>query len=324
MVLKNQIKRILTGLTIPQEYICLNSKELQFPLSVFLSIENEKLKLEVTKSHLFLGYKPLILAVPFKVNDEGYQVVKNQDQISLRLENVEGIKPVILARLVLKKNGEKILGDEAIVVYEGVHGEHAYLNPLHQWVNQLREKWRIQTPNNVGLPGNLIEQVRIAYSVPRTISVITISDGTLMNMFPTDLHGPVGEKIYVGSLRQGGLANEQVEKYRQLVISEVEPSFYKQTYALGKNHMKGLQRENEFPLHSMRSKTLRFPLPFGVTSYRELKKIDSFDDGIHRIHLYEIIYREMTQNGKSFLTHIHQYYAQWRVDQGLPTPMLLR
>ena len=126
MVLKNQIKRILTGLTIPQEYICLNSKELQFPLSVFLSIEKGKLKLDVTKSHLFLGYKPLILAVPFKVNDQGYQVVKNQKQISLRLENVEPVKPTILARLVLKKIGEKFLGEEAIIFYEGVHGEHAY------------------------------------------------------------------------------------------------------------------------------------------------------------------------------------------------------
>ena len=145
-----------------------------------------------------------------------------------------------------------------------------------------------------------------------------------MNMFPTDLHGPAGEKIYVGSLRQGGLANQQVEKYRRLVISEVEPSFYKQAYAFGKNHMKGLQKENEFPLHSMRSKTLQFPLPLGVISYCELKKIDSFDDGIHRIHVYEVIHRQMVQNEKPFLTHIHQYYAQWRVDHGLPTPMLLR
>jgi len=145
-----------------------------------------------------------------------------------------------------------------------------------------------------------------------------------MNMFPTDLHGPIGEKFYAGSLRLGGLANDQVEKYKQIVISEVEPSFYKHAYALGKNHMKELQKESEFPLHLTRSKSLNFLLPAAVVSNRELKRINSLDVGIHRIHLYEIILRDILQENQSSLTHIHQYYAQWRLDHGLSTPMLLR
>jgi len=322
MTLKNQIRRILTGLTIPQEYVCLDSQELQSPLSVFLSFENRKL--DVTASHLFLGYKPLILALPFKVNDKNYQVLKNENQIALDFENPEPIMPTDLARLVLRKINEKVLDDDAVLFYEGTYGEHSFLNSIHQKINQQREKWRKQTPNNVGLPGNLIEQVRIAYSVLRMISIISVSDGYLINLFPTDLHGPIANNFYAGSLRLGGLANDQIEKYGKIVISEVEPSFYKLAYALGKNHMKELQKESEFPLHLMRSKSFNFPLPATVVSYRELKRIDSFDVGIHRIHLYEIIYRDILQENESSLTHIHQYYAQWRLDHELSTPMLLR
>jgi len=138
------------------------------------------------------------------------------------------------------------------------------------------------------------------------------------------LHGPVGEKFYIGSLRVGGRANDQIEKYRKIVISEVEPSFYKQTYLLGKNHMQNLRQESEFALYQTRSKTFNFPLPSAVVSYRELKRIDSIDVGIHRVHLYETIHREILQQEISQLTHIHQFYAQWRLDNGLPTPTLLR
>jgi flavin reductase (DIM6/NTAB) family NADH-FMN oxidoreductase RutF len=321
-MLRNQIKKFLTGLTIPQEYVCLNSKELQYPLSVFLSVD--KGKLDVTASHLFLGYKPLILALPFKVNDQSYQVVKNLNQLSLDFENPEAIKPTRLAQLVLKRIGEKVFEKDGILFYEGTLGEHRFMYFIHQWTAQQREKFRKQNSNNVGLPGNLVEQVRIAYSVPRRISIVTVSDGNLMNMFPTDLHGPVGEKFYAGSLRLGGLANDQIEKSKRIVISEVEPSFYKHAYSFGKNHMRELQKESEFPLHSIRSRNFNFPLPVAVTSYRELKRIDSFDVGIHRVHLYEVIHQQTIQDNKPSLTHIHQYYAQWRLDHGLETNMLLR
>jgi flavin reductase (DIM6/NTAB) family NADH-FMN oxidoreductase RutF len=225
---------------------------------------------------------------------------------------------------VLKQIARKVLGEEVVMFYEGIHGEHLFLNGIHQWVNRQRGKWRPQSPNNVGLPGNLIEQVRIAYSVPRLISIITVRDGTTMNMFPTDLHGALGEKFYAGSLRLGGSANAQIDKYNQVAISEVEPSFYKQAYLLGKNHMRELQSESGFPLARTRTKHLNFPLPAAAVSYRELKKIDSLDIGIHRIHLYEIIHRQVLLQDKPFLSHIHQYYAQWRLDRNLPTPMLLR
>ncbi len=231
---------------------------------------------------------------------------------------------LVVAQLLLMKIEEKVLDEDAVLFYDGTHGEHVFLSSIHQKINQQHEKWRKQNPNNVDLPGNLVEQVRIAYSAPRRISIITVSDGNLMNMFPTDLHGAVGEKFYAGSLRLGGLANHQIEKYEQIVISEVEPSFYKQAYSLGKNHMRELQKESEFSHHPMRSKKFNFPLPIAVTSYREMKRIDSFDAGIHRIHLYEVIHRQVIQEDNASLTHIHQYYAQWRLDHGLFTSMLLR
>lgn len=310
----------MTGLTIPQEYICVGLNAFQSPMSVFVEVEDLKFLLDVTASHLFLGYRPLIIGLPFSMDDKNFEIVKDQIQVTLAFKNEENL----LAKLSLVKIGEKILDKEVVLFYEGEYGIHSFLNSIHQWVNKQRERWRQQVPNNINLPGNLLEQVRIAYGVPRVISMITVSDGILMNMFPTDLHGSVGERFYASSLRKGGLANEQIEKCSRVVISEVDVSFYKQAYSLGKNHMQELNEESRFQLHDEKSKSFNFRLPKNVIRYQELKRIDSFDHGIHRIHLYEVIHRQVIEEGKSTLAHIHQYYAQWRFDHDIQTQMFLR
>ena len=88
--------------------------------------------------------------------------------------------------------------------------------------------------------------------------------------------------------------------------------------------MQELNEENRFPLHDEKSISFNFRLPKNVIRYQELTRIDSFDHGIHRIHLYEVIHRQVIEESKSTLAHIHQYYAQWRFDHGIQTQMFLR
>lgn len=320
MIFRANLKKLLTGLTIPQEYICVGLETLRSQLSVILEISGRKFSQDVTTSHLFLGYKPLIMGLIFNVDDRIFETVRKENKVTLRFLNHEKE----ISRLSLLKITERDLDDKAVLIFEGEHGVHSFLNPIHQLVNLQRERWKKRAANNVSLPGNLLDQVRIAYSIPRVISIITTSDGALINMFPTDLHGPIGKKFYAGSLRRGGLANEQVEKYKQIVISEVDVTFYNEAYSLGKNHMQHLTTENRFPLHNGKSKVLSFALPKNVIRYRELKQINFFDHGIHRIHLYEVINEQTLVKDKPTLAHIHQYYAQWRVNQGIETQMLLR
>lgn len=332
--LKSQLKKLVTGLTVPQEYCCLELENFQHPLSVFLTLRNQDFRMEVTQSHLFLGYKPLIIGLPFAINGQDYKTIKEQPQICLSFGQVKfetnagwhdfPTNQTSVARLVLRKVGEKTMNEQAVLLYEGDYGAHSFLNSIKQFVNRQRGKLQKQLPNNINLPGNLLDRVRIAYAVPRVISIITVSDGSLINMFPTDLHGPVGDEGYISSLRIGGMANDQVEKYKRIVISEVEASSYKETYALGKNHMAMLQEEKRFSLHQERSEVFIFPLPGSVVRYRELKQIDSSDHGIHRIHLYEVVHRKVMRQNITTLGHIHQYYAQWRQDHSIPTNILFR
>lgn len=296
---------------------------------MFLSASHSS-SIEVTNCHLFLGYKPLIIAISLATTSKEYEVVKDHEQIQLTFKTNEsfpnflGTNPTAIARLDLKRFEKKTLGDYVIQFYEGRHGQHSFLNSINQFVNRQRHNRRKASASNINLDGNLYDQVRIAYSVPRIISVITVSEDELVNMFPTDLHGTVGKKFYVSSLRIGGHANDQVEKLKRAVISQVAASAYKQVYLLGKNHMQDLRQSTNFSIDNERSEVYNFVLPEGVTQYSELKRIDSFDHGIHRIHLYEVVNSRRLREDSSTLAHIHQYYAQWRTDRQLPTQMLLR
>jgi len=331
---KDQLKKILTGLTVPQEYCCLELENLEGGLRVFLTLKNQHFLAEVSQSHLFLGYKPLVIGLSFTMNSAGHKKLETENDVCLNF--VYGTFELnttwmgfptdkrVVARLTLRKIHKKIVDDHVVMFYEGTFGRHEFLNPIHQFINHQNEKFKRRPADNVGLPGNLQDQVRIAYAIPRSIAVITISDGLLLNMFPTDLHGPVGDEVYVGSLRIGGKANEQVERYKKLVVSEVETTFYKKAYKLGKNHMSTLSGKDRFSVYHERSEIFNIPLPDAVVSYRELRQVDSFDHGIHRIHFYEVISHKVLYQDRRSLAHIHQYYAQWRIDQRLKTTLFFR
>lgn len=325
------LKKIITGLSIPQEYICTCLEDFSNPLSVTVSYTGAPEFKDVTNAHLFLGYKPLIMALIVEATDnplqEALSICLNFHVGAFNASSIWNgflVDKKSIARLKLKKLPQEWnLGSKRILFYEGERGEHKFLNVFNQFFNRQRDKRIKPVAGNVNLPENLYDQVRIAYSLPRIISLVSIANGDRINLFPTDLHGSVGENFYINSLRIAGKANEQVEQLNQIVISEVDTLSYSEVYDMGKNHMKDFSDRSNFNLHSERSAVFKFPLPKAILRYRELKRLYSFDQGIHRIHAYEVVSKHQFNVGQT-LSHIHQYYAQWRMNNNIPTQMLLR
>ncbi|MER3328232.1 MAG: hypothetical protein RIF34_01550, partial [Candidatus Kapaibacterium sp.] len=152
---------------------------------------------------------------------------------------------------------------------------------------------------------------------------ITVAENELMNMFPTDLHGGIDKDHYISSLRIGGEACEQIERIGRIIVSDIDSVFYQSAYDLGKNHMQSMKPLTKFDLSNEYSEVFKFPLPTGVGSYKELEVMETFDIGIHRLFIYNVL-RERTVKPISPLFHIHSYYAQWRKNNKLPTDYLFR
>jgi hypothetical protein len=166
--------------------------------------------------------------------------------------------------------------------------------------------------------------VQIAYSVPRNISLITLQENDKFNLFPTDLHGQIGEGHYVVSLRHDGKACRQVQQAEKILITQVESQFYKTAYALGKNHMQDRKERSSFPFANALSSRLHLPLPEAALFYRELELQDLFTHGIHRLFLFRMLSSCQIERDPSTLAHVHNVYATWRHNNGLAGNYLLR
>ncbi|HWA34155.1 MAG TPA: hypothetical protein VG737_08505 [Cyclobacteriaceae bacterium] len=314
--IKQILKRILTGLTVPQEYICVDKNGFQSPPSVFLVIDSVTTPIDVTDRHVFIGYKPVIIALILP--DLVTRLEKCQH---IRLEFRQGVQ--VIATLLLQREKTMLIGSTPIIYYVAVNGAHSFLSPFHRLINRLRQLLKKAKPGNVALDGNLYDQVRIVYCVPRVIAVITVGTADNMNMFPTDLHGALTDEYYISSLRIGGAATRQIEGNGKIALARVDASAFRLVYALGPNHMREVASHTAFEC-SGTTPNFQIPLPLNAVSYRELERLSSIDIGIHRLHVYRIISSHRVLSTDSTLAHIHGYYAQWRINRNIPTHMLLR
>jgi hypothetical protein len=325
MALLKKLFSKVNGLYYKQEYLCVAKEFFEQSLHAYLVFDNRAIK-DITNHHLFTGYAPLVFTFPF-CKEIDLSASENIDIIfchdACKLNNLIPAKDA-LAKISLKKISEQSLGNHFIYYYEGRKGEHWFISPLFQQLIQLQNKLYNKKPGNVYLAGNLLKQVQIAYSLPRIISLVTVMQNELFNLFPTDLHGQIDDEHYIISLRHGGKAAQQVEMARRIAVTEIDASFYKTVYSLGKNHMQELKTKEQFPFGDRLSDALHLPLPQSATYYRELELEQSFDHGIHRIFLFKIINKRQIADKPATLAHIHNVYATWRRNKGLPGNYLLR
>jgi hypothetical protein len=293
-------------------------------LHVYMS-DSKQVTRDITHSHLFTGYNPLIISMMSTDAQQEFpetcKIIFSRQPLPL---NEFYSKKDAIARITLKLIRQQAAGGTKIYHYEGIKGAHRFVASFFQFIIGLYNRLYNKKKGNVFLQGNLYKQVQIAYSLPRTISLITVSNGELYNLFPTDLHGPVNDQYYIDSLRHEGKACQQVVASGKIVISEMHANFFQLVYALGKNHMQELQLAENFPFGALKSAIFQLPVPQLTLVYRELELIDSFTHGIHKILLFKTVSCRKVDKRPVTLAHIHNVYATWRHNKGLGGNYLLR
>ncbi len=123
-------------MSFAQEYLCVDRIDFNSPLSVLLRIESGNV--DVTKSHLFLGYKPLVIGLVVKNGDRTSGILKSKKIIELNFRS--GLDDRDVAVLSLENMNQVELGDHSVLFYKGIKGIHTFLGSFHQWINQKRVK----------------------------------------------------------------------------------------------------------------------------------------------------------------------------------------
>lgn len=320
MKLMQKILIKLNGLHYSQEYLCFASESMPYKLRMYL-VQEQMVIREVTDSHLFVGYCPLVFAFANAGMPDSIQLILSNRALQPN-EKFNTKDAIALLKMDSVKKQEH--GSSLFVYYEGRSGMHHFQSAFHQFIGKKYNQWYNKKPGNVFLHDNLYKQVQIAYAVPRLISLITVGGSGWYNLFPTDLHGQAGASHYIISLRTGGYACRQVMAAGRLVLSQMQSEAYTMVYGLGKNHMQELRSADNFPFSSLHSQTFGLPLPQLTASYQELELVDSFTHGIHTLLLFTILNRQQTSSPGNTLVHIHNSYASWRYKNGLQGNFLMR
>ncbi|MBS1509617.1 MAG: hypothetical protein JST86_02155 [Bacteroidetes bacterium] len=323
MTLLQKILLRFNGLHYRQEYLCCCAEQFMQAPKLYWYNDDHIIK-DVTAHHLFVGYHPLIIVLPF-FNDielpQTLHLLLTQQCVS---PNDKLPQKDALATLCLKQIHVQQTGSSNLYYYEGITGSHHFVSAFHRGVNTIINNRYQKKEGNVFLHTNLYHQVQIAYAVPRPIALITVKDGELFNVFPTDLHGAAGKSHYIISLRSGGRALQQVLHTKKLLLSLMHPESYAVVYSLGKNHMRPMQQRSAFPLSNETSAAFQYPLPHGTQTYCELELTGSFVMGIHTLLQFKIMNRQWLPANPQTLVHIHNMYATWRYKKGLPGNYLVR
>ena len=276
---------------------------------------------DLTDSHLFVGYYPLIIAISCEKNSSLNDLLQNKNNIKTVFGET---KDKIYAQLILKKINTLEFEGVTLFLFEGVKGSHRFLSKVHILTNSLKYKLTAEKKINIYLKGNLYEQVKIAYSIPRKILLVSLGKNNMFNIFPTDINGRIGKQNVVISLRTNGKANKQVKELKKIVLSEMAADAYKEVYALGVNHIKDLRAKSEFDLSKKLSEKYSLPLPNNVLRYFELEFINDMQTGVHNLCFFRIVNSVNIEDSKSTLSHIHRDYAEWRINNGIISEFLLR
>jgi hypothetical protein len=314
---------MLLGTDLETEYVCV-PLDAGTPLAAVLT-DRRGGDPRPVPGHLFLGYRPLLMGLCLP--DPPEEVCLTLSPAFTPEATWRGFPtcPQAVGRLHLVRRDALQAGDEEVTLYGGVRGWHRLLHPhqrlAHAALARVSARRRTRA-DNIALPGNLYDQVRVAYAIPRAIEVAAVGVPGRGNLFPTDLHGPAGETGHVISLRVGGRAGEQVEGRGAVALVRMPASAARTVYALGPSHMRPLRRLDPDLLRSEPSPELGAPVPREALRIRELVVAPPLEVGVHRIFPARVVGETTLDPSATSLAHVHVHAAAWAERRGaLPAPL---
>ena len=302
--MKSILKKALFGIDHPKEYICASAGEISGGLNCYALVNGEKIL--VTENLLFLGYRPLIM---------GWITEKfDGKELTISFERKDNAK--IVAGLTLRLEKEIPLAEKTLFLFKGISSKQQFESAFHQFMFKWYDRFRPKQAGNIDLDPALYNEVKIAYSIPREIKLITLGNENDFNVFPTDLHGRAGNVEYIISLRHDKKACAQVMETGKLALWTVNAKHVAEIYALGKNHSRDLSAKENHSFTTNQSPLFHFPEPFGAINCEELELQKTIADiGIHRILLFKSNSGSANSDPKR-LVHLHRSYLQWHIKNG--------
>jgi flavin reductase (DIM6/NTAB) family NADH-FMN oxidoreductase RutF len=175
-------------------------------------------------------------------------------------------------------------------------------------------QWRSEKgphPPKVRMVASELHALFVFYICPRPVMLVSVVDGTDLNIFPMDLIGPIGRQHFSIALHTASKALPLIERSRRLALSSIPVDKFRLAYQLGPNHNQTSMSRTSFPFSLGVSPNLCFPVPEFALRVRELEVIEVQRMGSHALVICRVAADRPLMNGLQFF-QAHGFYEEWR------------
>ncbi|REK00669.1 MAG: hypothetical protein DWQ44_04500 [Bacteroidetes bacterium] len=301
-LLKKIINHISPGTFLPNEYVCIDNKELKSDLRV--TYTSGEFSVNVDDSQFLLGYKPIIFGIPAEI------ILHSSGEAFLTFY----CNDILLGNIHLEKTRDDFFG---LTLFQAASADNNFLSgfqKLLKRINRLKSRKDQLSPDH-----KTYRVLELAYSYPRMISLLLLSSGEKINVFPTDLHCIIPDmRKCIISLRENGKALEQTELVKQISLFPMKPAAFQLVYAQGKGHMRDFSDRSDFPFldESLNPENASGRL---VLELKGKTKI-----GIHNLLAFNVLSYDSFSQGNHLLSHVHAHFTAWRLRNGYSDNWLYR
>lgn len=295
--MKRVLRKLFPSLFPISEYVTGSAEGLPCMLKCVAVVNGKRVDLE--RQPLFLGYKPLVMGICDA--PELIQFIPESKQVTFEFLNIVSGEKV--ASLELRVDKIVPIENQLLVLLVGISGSHTFETRLERLAFRINQRLTKKSPANIDLTRVEYEMLKVAYSVPREIRMVTVRNELGANTFPIDLFGIAGLHHLVLSLRHSKKSFEQIAEAKLIHIRTMSGKYAPFAHFMGRGHSMSWH------------KAVLPPDQIGTEEFGFAKVI--FDYGIHRILILHRISR-MIEDSSEKLVHVHRSYANWHKRQGFP------
>jgi hypothetical protein len=305
------IKRLVLGPSVFPHQCTVGLRAPQSEVSVWL--HGMGAPHDVTFTNVIAGTQPLVVGIGIDMG-ESPSVTHHRLALVFREQNAD---ERVLGEIELKWVDSVSAGSAQLHLFRVLHSANYCLPKPRQWARYLYhgyQKWHSgirSTASDIRISHRDLHSLFTCYICPRPVSLVSVMEKGVGNIFPMDLIGGFADGYFSLALHANSGPGPLMENSRRIALSDIPIEQIPLAYELGKNHNKISADWRRMAFATTTSPSFRLPVPQFSLRVREMQIETVRNMGSHKLFLARTIADQQWSDGLQ--PHfIHGFYQSWR------------
>ncbi len=308
------VKRLVLGpVDVPQQCV-VGLHDPQADIAIWLHGMGDVC--DVTYKHLMACGAPFTIGIG--LDDAWKQLIRGNTRLVLKFRERDGDQR-LLGEIALEWASVVPVGDHQLALFQ-IRGYRNYCLPKARlWARYLQYAYQRSRGHNsdVAITPREIHAMIVFYICPRPVALVSAMHGTIGNIFPMNLMGPIGNGHFCFALNSKTPVASLVERTGEIAVSSIPLRQSSLAIQFGKHHRREGVDLNQLPFATRTSTVLGIPVPGFALRVREMKIESVHKLGSHTMFIGRTLRDEHWNDGLEFFVE-HGIYRAWRESKKRP------